>query len=75
MTKKVGPARQVTLLAGPSFLHVNTLARPAWWTRLKWDNREIKIHVYRKRQTSDLSREFRIIENKQIKTVQIDSYG
>ena len=29
--------------------------------------REIKIHVYRKRQTSDLSSEFLRIENKQIK--------
>ena len=39
------------------------------------DNREIKIHVYRKRQTSDLSWEFLRIENKQIKTVPNDSYG
>ena len=33
------------------------------------NNREIRIHVYRKRQTSDSSREFLSIENKQIKTV------
>ena len=38
-------------------------------------NREIKIHVYRKRQTSDLSWEFLRRENKQIKTVPNDSYG
>ena len=37
--------------------------------------REIKIHVYRKRQTSDSSWEFLRIENKQIKTVRNDSYG
>ena len=39
------------------------------------DIREIKIHVYRKRQTSDSSWEFLRIENKQIKTVPNDSYG
>ena len=33
--------------------------------------REIKIHVYAKRQTSDSSWEFLRIENKQVKTVQI----
>ena len=38
-------------------------------------NREIKIHVYRKWQMSDLSWEFLRIENKQIKTVQNKSYG
>ena len=38
-------------------------------------NREIKIHVYRKRQTSDSSLEFFRIENEQIKTVLKDSYG
>ena len=37
--------------------------------------REIKIHVYAKRQTSDSSWEFLRIENKQIKTVPNDSYG
>ena len=37
-------------------------------------NREIKIHVYAKRQTSDSSWEFLRIENKQIKTVQKYSY-
>ena len=36
--------------------------------------REIKIHVYGKRQTSDSSWEFLRIENKQIKTVQKNSY-
>ena len=36
---------------------------------------EIKIHVYRKRQTSDSSWEFLRIENKQITTVPNDSYG
>ena len=38
-------------------------------------NREIKIHVYRKRQMSDSSWEFLRIENKLIKTVPSDSYG
>ena len=38
-------------------------------------NREIEIHVYRKRQTSDLSWEFLRIENEQIKTVPNDTYG
>ena len=37
--------------------------------------REIKIHVYGKRQTSDSSWEFLRIENKQMKTVQNNSYG
>ena len=36
--------------------------------------REIKIHVYAKRQTSDSSWEFLRIENKQIKTVQDNCY-
>ena len=40
-----------------------------------FDIREIKIHAYRKRQTSDSSWEFLRIENKQIKTVPNDSYG
>ena len=39
------------------------------------DIREIKIHVYRKRQTSYSSCEFLRIENKQIKTVPNDSSG
>ena len=37
--------------------------------------RDIKINVYRKRQTSDSSWEFLRTENKQIKTVRNDSYG
>ena len=37
--------------------------------------REVKIHVYRKRQTSDSSWEIPRIENKQIKTAPNDSYG
>ena len=37
-------------------------------------NREIKIHVYAKRQTSDSSWEFLRIENKHVKTVQNSSY-
>ena len=37
--------------------------------------REIKIHVYGKRQTSDLSLEFLRIEKRQRKTVQNNSYG
>ena len=41
----------------------------------KCDIREIKIHVYRKRQTSDSCWEFLRIENKQIKTAPNDSYG
>ena len=39
------------------------------------DYRERKIHVYRKRQTSDSSWEFLKLENKQIKTTPNDSYG
>ena len=39
------------------------------------DNTEIKIHVYRKRQTSDSSWEFLRVENKQTKTVPNDAYG
>ena len=39
------------------------------------DSREIKIHVYCKRRTSDSSLEFLRLENKQIKTVSNDSYG
>ena len=38
-------------------------------------DREINIHVYDKRQTTDSSWEFLKIENKQIKTVQNNSYG
>ena len=38
-------------------------------------SREIKSHVSDKRQTSDSSWEFLRIENKQIKTVQDNSYG
>ena len=37
--------------------------------------REIKIHVYSKRQTSDSSWEFLRIKSKQIKTIQNNSYG
>ena len=37
-------------------------------------NREIKSHVYSKQQTSDSSWEFLRIKNKQIKTVQNNSY-
>ena len=37
--------------------------------------REIKSHVYGKRQTSDSSWEFQRIENKDIKTFQNSSYG
>ena len=39
------------------------------------NNREIKIHVYGKRQTLDSSWEFLREKNKQIKTVQKSSYG
>ena len=38
-------------------------------------NREIKIHVYRIRQTANVSGEFLRIENKQLKKVQNDSCG
>ena len=38
-------------------------------------NREIKIRVYGKQQTSDSSWEFFRIENKQIETVTNGSYG
>ena len=37
-------------------------------------NREFKLHVYGKRQTSDSSWEFLKIENEQLKTVQNNSY-
>ena len=37
--------------------------------------REIKIHVYRIRQTANVSGEFLRIENKQLKKVQNDSCG
>ena len=43
--------------------------------RFLLDRREIKIHVYRKEQTSLSSWEFLRIENKQVKTVPSDSYG
>ena len=39
------------------------------------ENREIKIHVYDIRQTANVSWEFLRIENKQLKTVQNDSFG
>ena len=38
-------------------------------------NREIKIHAYGTRQTANISWEFLKIENKQIKTIQNDSFG
>ena len=41
----------------------------------KRDFREIKIHVYRIRQTANVSGEFLRIENKQLKKVQNDSCG
>ena len=40
-----------------------------------WNIREIKIHVYRIRQTANVSGEFLRIENKQLKKVQNDSCG
>ena len=43
-------------------------------SRLTTTTRQIKIHVYRKRQTADLSWEFLRIENKQTKTALNDSY-
>ena len=49
------------------------LQRPSEWGRVG-PIREIKIHVYAKRQTSDSSWEFLRIENKQVKTVQNNSY-
>ena len=39
------------------------------------DIREIKIHVYDIRQTVNFSWEFLRMENKQLKTVQNDSFG
>ena len=39
------------------------------------NNREITSHVYGKRQTSDSTWVFLRMENKQIKTVQNNSYG
>ena len=49
------------------------LQRPSEWGRVG-PIREIKIHVYAKRQTSDSSWEFHRIENKQEKTVQFLMY-
>ena len=51
------------------------LQRPSEWGRVG-PIREIKIHdhVYAKRKTSDSSWEFLRIENKQVKTVQNNSY-
>ena len=44
--------------------------------KVRFGNKESKSHVYDKRQTSDSSWEFlRIIENKQVKTVEDNSYG
>ena len=45
----------------------------AFWAQCV--TREIKINVYRKRQTSESSWEFLRIENKEIKTVPNDSSG
>ena len=56
---------------GVAFGHRQSL-KQAWFIR---GIREIKIHVHAKRQTSDSSWEFLRIENKQIKTVQNNSYG
>jgi len=44
-------------------------------SRLTTTTRGIKVHVYRKRQTSDSSWEFLKIENKQIKAAPNDSHG
>ena len=49
-------------------------ARRSKTSLLKLAIKEIKSHVYGKRQTSDSSWEFLRIENKQIKTVQNNSY-
>ena len=55
----------------------------AWFVRDVWHkyhswyfkNREIKIHVYRIRQTANVSGEFLRIETEQLKKVQNDSCG
>ena len=69
---KNAPGRRVTRLAGSPIFYgrVTLLARLTFF-----HNREIKIHVYGTRQTANVSWEFLKIENKQIKTVQNDSFG
>ena len=37
---------RVTLLADPTFLHTNTLARPAGSTRSRWDNQSMCEHCW-----------------------------
>ena len=49
---------------GHALVAVAVVERWPLWTGLIRVNREIKIHVYGKRQTSDLSWEFLRIENK-----------
>ena len=49
--------------------HVGMYRQKRFRSCKTWENREIKIYVYAKRQTSDSSWEFLRIENKQIKTV------
>ena len=54
---------------------VQQLAFPFLARAIFRDIREIKIHVYGTQQTANGSWEFLKIENKQIKTVQNDSFG
>ena len=51
-----------------------TNSRFSFDVNVKLNIREIKIHIYGKRQASDSSWEFLRIENKEIKTVPNDSY-
>ena len=55
--------------------HVQTVWLYISWRLAFHSNREIKIHVYRIRQTANVSGEFLRIENKQLKKVQNDSCG
>ena len=38
---------RVTLLAGPIFLHINTLAHPAGSTQSRWDNQSMRQRCFR----------------------------
>ena len=68
----------VSRLSNILFSSVQCLEQNTYTGQLKSlqaNNREIKIHVYRIRQTANVSGEFLRIENKQLKKVQNDSCG
>ena len=62
-----------TLLKNATLFSV--FIRKPFLQRKQWVKKEIKIHVYRKRQTSDSSWQFLRVENQLIKTVPNDSCG